>query len=150
MAHNYSALSTASTPLTTELNSLANNTLSGLSGSGSGAIFDNTTLADLFGNFELAVTFGAAPTAGSSLDLYFTPSLDGTNYADLTGNPPTETTQLVGSFPVGAVTSAQRIAFTGWSIPGAIKGKFALYNNGTGQALAATGNTLTLKTYSIT
>jgi hypothetical protein len=143
----FSTPSSAVTVLNSELSTLANNTLSGLSGSGTGVALDNTTNADLFANFEALLTFGTAPTVQTTLDLYAVPSLDGTNYAQIAGAPPTEGTYLVGSFVVEALTTAQRIAFVGWSVPGPFKFKFALHNNGTGQTL--TSGTVSVKTYSV-
>jgi hypothetical protein len=143
----YSPASASVTVLNSELSSLANNTLSGLSGSGTGVVLDNTTNADLFGNFEALLTFGTAPTVQTTLDLYAVPSLDGTNYAQIANAPPTEASYLVGSFTVEATTSAQRIAFVGWNIPGPYKFKFALHNNGTGQTL--TSGTVKVQTYSV-
>jgi hypothetical protein len=46
-----------------------------------------------------------------------------------------------------ALTSAQRVAILGWSVPGPFKFKFALHNNGTGQTL--TSGTVKVQTYSV-
>ena len=63
--------------LTTELNTLTNNSYCT-----AGGAVDNTTNLDLFADFQCNVTFGTAPTTGTTLDLFLVPSLDGTNYAD--------------------------------------------------------------------
>ena len=96
---------TITTIASTELNSLANNA------GALGAEFDNAAGLWLFGAFELTVTFGSAPTAGSTVDLYLIPAPDGANYDDAitgaSGSAPA--TCYAGSFPVRAVTTAQKI-----------------------------------------
>lgn len=132
------------TVLGTELNSLANNTKctagSAIDNSSSGS---NPQL-DTFADFECNVTFGTNPTANSLLDLYLIPSLDGTNYADIATVP--SSIYYACSFPVQANTSAQLIVAQGVRLP---PGKFkaVLYNNATGQTLAASGNTIEMFAY---
>ena len=131
----YTQAGTPASALSTELNSLATATASA-----AGTAQDNSSNLDLFADFMLAVTFGTAPTAGSSVDLYILPSVDGgTTYSDTPAatSPPKEL--LAGSFYVRAVTSAQEIALPNVSIPE--KFKCCLINNA-GQTMAASGNTL--------
>lgn len=131
--------------LSTELNSLA---------SGSGALqstspaFDNTAAGNLFfvADIELVVTFTAAPTAGA-IDIYALPlGSDGATYADGAGgvSPVTSNAQYLCTFLVRAVTTTQRPILTDIPIPGE---QFVILavNNGTGQTLAASGNTLKLR-----
>jgi hypothetical protein len=131
------------TLLSTELDSLANN-----SRSNAGTEFDNSNSSNLFiaAGFELNVTYGTNPTADSVLDLYLVPALDGTNYADGSSSVAPSDTTYVCSFPVRAVTTAQRIAgrvgMVGPLELLPVKYKAILYNNGTGQALASSGNTV--------
>ncbi len=129
--------------LTTGLNSLANNGLA------AAAAFDNTigqtgdgyTLCDL----ELVVTYGTAPAASTGCAVWFCRAQDGTNYEDgydasLTpGRPP----DLV--LPLRAVTTAQRIVVEALLPPG--KFTAVLKNDGTGQSMAATANTLKIRPF---
>lgn len=133
------------TVLDTQLNALANNALSGLSSAIDNSSAGSNPDQDLFADFELGVTFGSAPTANTTWDLYLFPSLDGTNYADA----PTTPSQVyyVGSFPLQAITTAQRVILRGVELPPGLF-KVALRNNGTTQTAAATGNTLKIRSYS--
>ena len=125
--------------MTTELNSLAN----GSSALGS-TVLDNSTGLYLFLNAQLNVTFGSNPTANNTVDLYLIPSLDGTNYSDSASTP----NQLyVGSFPLRAVTTAQKIALLPSGVPlGPFKYKPFIVNNA-GVAFPASGSTLDVYRY---
>jgi hypothetical protein len=126
--------------LTTGLNSLANNSLA------ISSAFDNTigqtgdgyTLCDL----ELVVTFGTNPTANTGVSIWFLQTQDGTNYEDGgTSTTPARAPDVV--FPVAVSTSAQRLiarALLPWGLM-----KVLLKNDGTGQAFAASGNTLKIR-----
>lgn len=129
---------------TTELNSLANGSAA------LGAEYDNSSNLYLFGYFELNVTFGTNPTAGSLINLYLIPAPDGTNYDDNTtgASGVAPSTVYVGGFPLRAVTSAQKIPLTGGLHQGHImlpplKFKPFLINN-SGQSFPASGSTLKL------
>lgn len=127
--------------LTTELNSLANNTNATPS-----SAYDNTvgqtgdgyTLCDV----ELVVTYGTNPTAGTCIVVWFLATQDGTNYEDGSSSvTPGRGPDVV--FPVRAVTTAQRIikrTMLPWGIFKAL-----LRNDGTGQTFAASGNTLKIR-----
>lgn len=133
-------LGSQSSQLTTGLNSLANNALA------ISAAFDNTVgstgdgymLCDL----ELVVTYGTNPTANTAVSVWFLLSQDGTNYEDGgTGTTPARAPDVV--FPLLVSTSAQRIirrVMLPWGLI-----KFLLKNDGTGQAMAASGNTLKIR-----
>src|SRR5579885_1720765 len=115
--------------LTTELNSLANNGIS----NGGATVLDNTTNLDVFADFEANFTFGTAPTAGTGLDLYLVPTIDGTNYEDggaTSSNVQPSSAYFVGSFIVRAVTTAQKVAIRGVQL-GPTKYRAVLINNGT-------------------
>jgi hypothetical protein len=128
-----------STVLTTELNALANN-----GRSAAGTEIDNGTNKDVFGQLELQVTFGTAPSAGGFVEIYMVNALDGTNYEDGSNTVDPGTHKLVDRIPVRAVTTAQRL--NGRMIPlEPAKTKFLLVN-GSGQAFPASGSTLTLYT----
>jgi hypothetical protein len=131
--------------MTTELNSLANNAAA------LGAEYDNTSGLYLYGMFELLVTFGTNPTAASTCDLYIIAAPDGTNYTQnstgASGAAPF--TAYVGSFPLLASTSAQRLQLGGVNSPIVIpptKFKAWLLNR-SGQTMAASGNTLKMVPY---
>jgi hypothetical protein len=128
-----------STVLTTELNALAN-----AGRSAAGTEINNATNKDMYGQLELAVTFGTAPSAGGFVEIYMVNALDGTNYEDGSNTVDPGTHKLVDRIPVRAVTTAQRL--NGRMIPlEPAKTKFLLLN-GSGQAFPASGSTLTLYT----
>lgn len=133
-------LGAISTLLSTGLNSLANNALA------VSATFDNTvgqtgdgyTLCDV----ELVVTYGTAPTANTGVSVWFLGNPDGTNFEDGgTSVTPGRLPDVV--FPVRAVTTAQRITRRVWLPWGQLQA--LLKNDGTGQAMAATANTLKIR-----
>jgi hypothetical protein len=131
------------TVASTELNSLAN------SAGALGAEYDNAAGLYMMGVFELNVTFGTNPTAGSTVDLYIIPAPDGTNYDDaVTGaSGAAPMTAYAGGFPLRAVTTAQKVPL-GMGIGGAVpippvKFKCFLLNK-SGQAFPASGSTLKL------
>ncbi len=133
-------LGSATNLLTTELNSLANNALN------ISAAFDNTqgqtgdgyTLCDV----ELVVTYGTSPTANTACAVWFLSCMDGTNYEDGSASiTPARMPDVV--FSLRAVTTAQRqvkrVALP-WGLI-----KVLLKNDGTGQAMASSGNTLKIR-----
>jgi len=127
--------------LTTGLDSLANNSLaiSNTFDNTQGQTGDGYTLCDL----ELVVTYGVAPTAGTGVSVWFLSTQDGTNFEDGgTSTTPARSPDVV--IPVAAVTTAQRIirrAVMPWG-----RVKVLAKNDGTGQAMAASGNTLKIRT----
>lgn len=129
----------ATNALTTELNSLANGTASGVSGA-----ISNSANLDLVMDVELLVaTQASARSAGATVALYLSRSLDDTNHADAvigTDNP-------VFVFPLDAATTSRREVVSGIElIPGSVK---LWVVNSTGQAFAASGNTVRYRTRSI-
>jgi hypothetical protein len=131
--------------LSSELNSLANNTAVGQN-TGVNAAYNNGSSGNRYflGDFELRVTFASAPTNGATLDLYLMPlSSDGSAFADFS------TTDLplglyVGSFVVRNVATAQVLFLRGVPLP---DDQFivGLFNNGTGQSLPGSGSTVKFK-----
>lgn len=108
--------------------------------SSAGTAQDNSSNLDLYADFVLSVTFGSAPTAGDTCDLYLLPSVDGgTNYSDaaVAATPPKEL--FAGSFYLRAVTTAQVVVLANVQIPE--KWKACLVNN-SGQSFPASGSTL--------
>ena len=127
--------------LTTELNSLASNTLalgSAYNNTVGGGAGDGYTLCDL----ELVVTYGTAPATASACSLWFVMTQDGTNYED-GGSSVTPGRMPDAVFPLRAVTTAQRIIVRTAMPEG--NWKPLLKNDGTGQSMAARGNTLKVR-----
>lgn len=129
--------------MTTELNSLANNARAISSDLGGDA-----TDAPLYGDFELVVTFGTNPTVDTTIDLYLVRAADGSNYEDGDASVRPSPDAFAGSFPVRAVTSAQRIVIRDVPMPPGFY-KTVIHNNGTGQAFAASGNTLKVRPHNL-
>lgn len=132
--------------MTTELNSLANNGRA----IATSAYANNTNLY-LFGFFELFVDYGTAPTAGSLVELYLIPTVDGTNYADASSAIDPPYTTYAGSFPVRAITTDQRITLGGPGMPALVPlppvaFKAFIYNK-TGQSFSSSANTLKMIPY---
>ena len=72
---------------------------------------DNATTArNMYADFDLLCKFQANPSVGGYIALYLVQAVDGTNYADGDDSTTPPTTALVGTFPVRAVTTAQRVA----------------------------------------
>ena len=133
-------LGSQSTLLSTGLNSLANNSLaiSSALDNTQGQAGDGYILCDL----ELVVTYGTAPSANTGVSVWFLQSQDGTNYEDGDASTtPGKAPDIV--FPLRAVTTAQRI-IRRVLLPEGLS-KALLKNDGTGQALAASGNTLKIR-----
>lgn len=133
-------LGSQTTLISTGFNSLANNSLaiSSTFDNTQGAAGDGYVLCDL----ELVVTYGTSPTAGTGVSVWFLQTQDGTNYEDGgTSTTPARSPDVV--FPLLATTSAQRIIRRASLPQGAVKA--LAKNDGTGQAMAASGNTLKIR-----
>ena len=127
-----------STIVSTELNSLANNSQVVSSVAGSSGVITVPTQPQL--RVELFVTFGTAPTAGTTILVWFLQTIDGgTTYEDGSSTvTPTRNADVI--FTVNAITTGQhlqKIVDTPIS-----NFKVLVKNNGTTQAFAATLNTL--------
>lgn len=132
------ANSTPSTVLSTELNSLADNTITAV-----GTEVDNSTNLDKYGWLEINVTFGTAPSdTNPFLAIGMVSAPDGTNYESsfVTGFTDQKNPLLI--VPVRKVTSAQRLIAGPFKLP-PHKIKFQL-DNQTGQAFPASGSTVEL------
>ena len=131
----YTQAGTPTQALSTELNSLATATASSAS-----AAQDNSTNLDLYADFVLSVTFGTAPTANNTVDLYLLPSFDGgTTYADAVVATAAAKNMLIGSFYVRNVNTLQVMTISNVPIPEKFK---VMVVNNTGQTMAASANTL--------
>lgn len=121
------------------MDSLANNANTAVS-----ATIDNTTALDLFMDIELVIaTQGSARTAGAWVGVYLVQALDGSTF----GDTHEVTAKLVALFPLDAATTARRATVHDIPIP---PGLFRLFaRNVTGQALAASGNTVKHRLHAI-
>lgn len=129
--------SSAQNLLTTELNSLANNANAVHASS-----VTLTSAGFLRAELEFLFTFGVAPTANTSLLVWLLRETDGTNFEDGSGSvTPTRTPDAIVT--VRAVTTAQRAIVPVDLPPGPIRA--LVRNSGTGQALAASGNVLSIR-----
>lgn len=144
MPANYTARASAATVLTTELNSLANGALSAVS-----AAQDNDTagLCDLYAQAEIYIAAqGTNRAAGAYLALYLVPELDGTNYGNTTD-------ECAENYFVGAVALDDAALAARYLIIDQVRLPVGDYKvalrNGTGQTLAASGNTVKLRAYTI-
>jgi len=131
---------TIQTLLTTELNSLANNT-----NAISGSAITFTNAGHLQAEIELVVTFGTAPTANTCLTLWLLREVDGTNYED-GGSSVTPGRAPDAFFPLRAVTTAQRIIMPITNMPPGTA-YVLVRNDGTGQTTAASANTVKIRTF---
>lgn len=137
MANVLTVRGTTQTLLSTELNSLANN-----SNAVHASSVTITSANFLRCELELVVTFGTAPTANSVLVVWLLREIDGTNFEDGTSSViPTGVPDAV--FPLRAVTTAQRMVVECPMPPGPIRA--LIRNDGSGQTTAASGNTLKIR-----
>jgi hypothetical protein len=143
MANKYTARSTVAVVLTTELNGLTNGSVSALS-----ATQDNATAGLRFPLAQVEINLSAQATnrvAGAYVAVYFIPEVDGTNFGTTTGE--CLDNYLVGSCSVNsAALTAVTLILDRVRVP--VGNYKVVLKNGTGQALAATGNTVELRTYS--
>ena len=126
--------------LTTELNSLANGSISAAS-----SAVDNSSALDLFCDFTFTIaTQGGARSTGATVTVLMVQALDGTNYDDV------EATcgQRIAVFPLDAATTARQVSVRDVPVPPGLYKLFIL--NSTGQAFASSGNILEHRFHSIT
>jgi hypothetical protein len=132
-----------SNAMTTELNSLASSTGKAIS-----SAIDNSTNLDLFDDLQLTVTFASAPTAGTVVELYLLPSIDGgTDYADGSTSVLAQSSLFVGGFAVRAVTTIQKMMLRNVALPPGLF-KYQVQNT-TNQAFPATGSVLERNPYQL-
>ncbi len=135
------ALASRGNALASELNSLANGSVSGLSGSGTGVAIDNATNLDQYGLFRLSVTFGSSPSSGGYVNVYEVIQADGSAYGS---SAATVQMRFICSIQVNASTSAQVLDSPLVPLRPA-SSKYALENK-TGVSFPASGSTLALFT----
>lgn len=138
-ATTHKAYGTIVTALSTEFNSLATATATAAS-----SAIDNSTNLDLYMDLELVVAAqGVARSAGAIISVYGVYAVDGTNYGDVLA----ATAELLAVFPLDAATTARRCAARDVPMPPGLFKMFAV--NSTGQALAASANTLKYRPHSV-
>lgn len=136
------------TVMSTELNAL---------GANSGKVISSALVNDdsvgqptlnLFADLELAVDFVTAPTAGTVVELYLLPSIDGgTTYPDGSTSILPQSSLYVGGFAVRATTAAQVMVIRGIALP---PGYYKyLMQNTTNQPFPASGSTLRQNSYQL-
>ena len=131
---------------TTELNTLADSTSDTTGFSAAGAEISNGTGLKRYIALELVLAAqGAARTAGGFVAVYINYSADGTNYDDTSNKAFSE---LLTVFPLDAATTGRRLTRVNIPIP-PVDFKLLVLND-TGQAFAASGNTLQYRTYNET
>jgi hypothetical protein len=129
---------TATSALTTDLNSLANSGYSALS-----SAVTNSSGLHLFADLEIYLA-SATFVAGGYVAVYVIPTVDGTNYAYSTVPA---STFMVAAVPVASGTGARYVTATNVPLPPA-DFKWQV-GNFTGVALASSGNTLKYRRHSI-
>jgi len=138
---NWENYPSATTYLSTELNSLAS------SANKLGAAIDNSTNGKRFIDIEISLAAqSSARSSNARVDIYVLPSIDGTNftYGDDSTDPPLNT--WLASVSFDATTTARRNVTRHHDAPA---GQFKmLVMNETGQAFGATGNTVKYVLYS--
>jgi hypothetical protein len=138
---NYNAVAagSATTVLSTELNSLGTGTDSSAS-----SAYDNTPSGTSLGYInaivEFSGTFAANPATQSSGYLYMTASLDATNFSDVSSTSAT----LVATFPLRAVTTLQVVTKVIDILP--CKVKF-FFRDDAGSSLTSSGHTVKIRPF---
>ncbi len=134
----YSSIGTITTVLSTGLNSLANN--------GAALSASLATSGYRWARFTFTGTFASATTANTGVSLYAIQSTDGGTTWEDGGASVIPATAPIGVFGLRAVSGTQvRVIFV--QIPAGPNLKFLAYNNGTGQAMASSGNTITMELF---
>jgi hypothetical protein len=134
--------------MSTELNALGSSSGKAISAAIDNYVPDPVPYLDLFADLELAVDFVTAPTAGTVVEVYLLPSIDGgTTYPDGSTSILPQASLFVGGFAVRGTTAAQVMVLRGVALPPGYY-KYLLQNT-TNQAFPATGSTLRQNTYQL-
>lgn len=136
------------TVMSTELNALAATTGKAISSALINDESQTQPTLDLFADLELAVDFVSAPTAGTVIEVYLLPSIDGgTVYPDGSTSILPQSSLYVGGFAVRNTTAAQVMVIRGVALP---PGYYKyLVQNTTNQPFPASGSTLRQNTYQL-
>lgn len=136
------------TAMSTELNSLGASTGKAISSAINNTADGGSAGGDLFADLELAVDFVTGPTAGTVIELYLLPSIDGgTVYPDGSSSILPQASLYVAGFAVRNTTAAQVMVIRGVPLPPGFY-KY-LVQNTTNQAFPASGSTLRQNTYQL-
>lgn len=113
---------------------------------------DNTTNKYIFHDVRVALASAAFTGTDSAISLYLVPSVDGTNFAQWTGNVTTfeqeNENSHVDTLQTSGATEAQEIIFRDVKIPNG-KFKYAFRNKG-GVSLAGSGNSAQYRPHQFT
>ncbi len=123
------------------LKNLANN------GQKLGVEVDNAASRNMYADFELLCKFGTAPTAGGYVALYLVQALNGTNYADGDDSIAPPATAMVGTFPVRAATTAQRVVIRHVLLPASKFKPLVVNKSGQSMTNVDAENVLTMRAY---
>lgn len=131
------------TLLSTEMNTLGNGSRAVMA---SAHVNSGADQRNMYGDFELSLaTQGSARSSGAYVELYILPTLDGTNFAYGDASLDPSPSKWRANFQYDAATTARVAIIEGILLPNCdFK---VLVKNQTGQAFAASGNTLTMKKY---
>jgi len=124
----------------TELNSMATSAVVQ-----STTAVDNTTNLDPWAAIQGNLTFNAAPTVSdaNTIDVYYQPQWDGTNYQALGSGILPQGALYLTSLPVKSTATTQQMTSAPFPMPGPIRGHLVFINN-TGTALAASAGTVSV------
>lgn len=82
---------------------------------------DNSTNKYAFADLEIVLSSAAFTGSDSAIEIYLIPSVDGTNYADWTGNVTTDEQEnnkhFIGSLITSGATAAQRMTLRDIELP---------------------------------
>lgn len=113
---------------------------------------DNSTNKYLMADIEVVLASAAFTETDSAIEIFLVPSVDGTNYPNWTGNGTAAEQEnlnyFVGMVITSGATEAQRMVLRNVELPNG-KYKLAFRNRG-GVALAASGNSASLRPHSVT
>jgi len=134
---------------TQQLTSLADNEWTDL-----GDEIDNTSNKYPFADIEIVLGSAAFTGLDSGVEVYLVPTIDGTNYPDWTGNStadaPGQQHYYATFLPISASTSAKRVASDPQAMIRLPQGKYKpAVRSRANVALASSGNTLSIRPYSL-
>lgn len=134
----YETPSSFSNALTTELDSLAD-----ASNTAASSAIDNSTNLDIHADVSVVLGSINPTSAGARVDIHLVPRLaDGSTYADIGA------ATVVGTVPITTGSAVKNAMLRGVMIP---PGHYKLAaTNRTGVTLAASGNTIAIRTYGFT
>lgn len=132
-----SAWSSIGSVASSELNSLASNTFSGLSSE-----YDNSTALNQYGKLELSLA-ALSPTAGAYVEIHMLTAPDGTTYEQTPAAAGPSSHTVVSVIPINTSASATKLVTSPVFFLQPAKTKFCLYN-ACGVSFSSAGNALKL------